>query len=122
AGSPGDRSPIRGTLFVCCALAGKQRAKSKAPRVREKIFLVMGFLFTLFISTPRHPILPREILIYLSLIPSSFCASLRIDRSSTSVTEISRPTFASFKTNPDDTRIMSLGIVLKLGRLGSKAL
>src|SRR5262245_33085113 len=41
----------------------------------------MGFLFTLFISTPRHPILPREILIYLSLIPNSFCASLRIDRS-----------------------------------------
>src|SRR5262245_21836894 len=66
----------------------------------------MGFLFTLFISTPRHPILPREILIYLSFIPSSFCASLRIDRSSTSVREITRPTFASFKTNPNETRIM----------------
>ena len=47
----GDRYPIRGTFFGCCADAEKQSAKSMAQRVRTMIFLII-FLSALSIVTP----------------------------------------------------------------------
>src|SRR5262245_5755045 len=50
AASVGDRYPIRGTLFACCASADEQSAKSMAQRVRTVIIL---FMFVSALST-RH--------------------------------------------------------------------
>jgi len=54
AASTGDRYPIRGTFFGCCARAGKGRAKSIEQKARRVIFLCMAPYLQTWLSRIHH--------------------------------------------------------------------